>query len=272
MKKIAVITGASSGIGREFACLLDDMGKVDEIWLVARRRERLTRLAADLRTACRVLPLDLTKAESFVYYHEQLAGSGARVSFLINCAGLGKFGSFASNRQEDIDDMIRLNVTAVVMMCKYTLPFMARGGHIINMASSSAWLPLPYFSIYAATKAFVRHFSLALGEELASSGVGVTAVSPLWMNTEFIDIARDSPEGDAVDRFLILYEPRQTAVLALTDALSGKAESVTRAQKLIRRAVSLLPENTSMLLWNKIRKKRNALPSLFLHPLPPAGQ
>ena len=264
MKKIAVITGASSGIGREFACLMDDGGELDELWLIARRRDRLAQLAEGCRTRCRILALDLTQAESFSLFREQLAQSGAQVEYLINCAGFGKFGSFASDREEDVDGMLRLNVSAVVMMCKSALPYMRRGGHIINMASASAWLPLPYFSVYAASKAFVRHFSLALHRELAACGIGVTAVSPFWMNTEFIGVAKDSPEGDAVDRFLILYEPRPTAILALADARAGRAESMAPAQKLIRRAAALLPEELSMGLWNRIRKKRGALPALCL--------
>ena len=176
------------------------------------------------------------------------------MDFLINCAGFGKFGSVASQNDSDIEDMIQLNVTATVMLCKYTLPYMLCGGKIINMSSVSGWVPLPYFNVYAATKAFVYHFSKSLGVETARYGVSVTAVCPYWMDTAFIPIARDTRQGDAVNQFFLLYPPAPVAAKALADAVMGKSESLYGVAKWIRLGARALPVDWSIKLWNRVRK------------------
>lgn len=256
--KIAVITGASSGIGREFALLLDRLQCVNEIWLIARRLPNLESLAGRLQTKVRILPYDLTESRYLADYKKLLAEQNAEVDFLINCAGFGKFGSVSSQNDSDIDDMIRLNVTATVMMCKYTLPYMLCGGKIINMSSVTGWVPLPYFNVYAATKAFVYHFSKSLGVETSRYGVSVTAVCPYWMNTEFIPIARDTRQGDAVNRFFLLYHPAPVAAQALADAVMGKTESLYGVAKWIRLAARTTPTGWSMKLWNHARKTKSS--------------
>lgn len=257
MKKIAVITGASSGIGREFALQIDKLNCVDEIWLVARREQRLTRLAERLDAHAKILPWDLTDGACFETYKRLLTEENARVDFLVNCAGFGKFGAVSSQRAADLDDMIRLNITATVMMCRHTVPFMLCGGKIINMASVSGSLPLPYLNVYAATKAFVYHFSRALDVELKCYGITVTAVCPYWMNTEFISVARDTPDGDAVNRFLLLYDPASVAARAIADSLMGRSESVYGAfNSLLKRTAALFPWAAGMRVWNAVRKKR----------------
>ncbi len=255
--KIAVITGASSGIGREFAMQIDTLGCVDEIWLIARREGRLRALSEKLLTDSRVIPLDLTKSESIEEYKKLLADSEASVEFLINSAGFGKFGSVSSQEDLDIDGMIKLNITALVMMCKATLPYMLCGGKIINMSSVSGVMPLPYLNIYSATKAFVYNFSRALGVETERFGITVTAVCPYWMNTEFISVARDTPEGEAVNNFILLYEPAPVAAKALADSFMGRDESVYGCfTKSLKCAAAAVPKMIGMKIWDSVRKIR----------------
>ena len=200
MKKIAVITGASSGIGREFACLMDDGGEMDELWLIARRRDRLAQLAEGCRTRCRILALDLTQAESFSLFREQLAQSGAQVEYLINCAGFGKFGSFASDREEDVDGMLRLNVSAVVMMCKSALPHMRRGGHIINMASVVGVHGNAGQSNYAASKAGLIALAKSIGQEVGSRGIRANAIAPGFIDTAMTQALPDNIRAEWIKK------------------------------------------------------------------------
>ena len=163
--RVAIITGASSGIGRAFARLADGMG-FDELWLVARREERLRILSEALTTPSRSFLLDLTRRESLDGLQTLLRREAPTVGLLVNSAGAGKFGVFPAQTEQEIDGMIALNVTAVVSLCRIALPYMPRGAHILNMGSASGALPLPGFNVYAATKAFVRSFTVALHEEL----------------------------------------------------------------------------------------------------------
>lgn len=257
--KIAVVTGASSGIGREFVMKIDEMNCVDEIWMISRRKERMNNIAMLLNGNALPVELDLTDPKSFDEYKRLLEKKDAEVEFLVNSAGFGKFGSVSSQHDSDVDGMIRLNITALVMMCKITMPYMLTGGKIINMSSVSGFIPLPYLNIYSATKAFVYNFSKSLNFETRKYGITSTAVCPYWMNTEFISVARDTPDGDAVNNFIFLYEPEKVATRAIADSLMGKSESVYGAVAgIIKKASGLIPDEINMRLWNKLRKKGNS--------------
>lgn len=184
----AVVTGASSGLGREFARALADRGY--PVLAVARRGERLRALADEVgQSGGRLEPLvaDLSTAEGV---ETLLTSAGDReVELLVNNAGLAAYGPFVVLPSER--ELLRLNVEAVVALTRGLVPAMVerRRGGVINVASQAAFQPMPYFAVYAASKAFVLSFSEALAEELRGTGVRVTAVAPGFVSTEFAEVA-----------------------------------------------------------------------------------
>ncbi len=174
--KIAVITGASSGMGREFVRQLDAQQSFDEIWVIARRRERLEELSGELRAGLRILALDLTKQSSIDEYKALLEKEEPEVAVLVNAAGFGKFNYFTDVPLENYYRMIELNDKALVGMTYVTLPFMQSGSCVYEMGSLSAFQPVPYINVYGASKAFVLSFSRALNVELHTKGIRVMAV------------------------------------------------------------------------------------------------
>ena len=162
--KIAVITGASSGMGREFALRISEKYRteLDEIWLIARRRERLEALAGELPVAARVMALDLSDTAAINEYSARLAEERPEVKVLANAAGFGIFGGFEGMELERQLAMIDLNDKALVAMTYLTLPYMHEGGEIFELGSLSSFQPVPYINVYGASKAFVLSFTRAL--------------------------------------------------------------------------------------------------------------
>ena len=188
--KIAVITGASSGLGEQFALKIDRMYQgIEEIWLVARRADKLAELSARLNKKTRILALDITDSQALIGYTEALKESGAEVSLLINNAGCGKLGAFDSMPSTDSSLMIRLNCEALTVFTSLTLPFMKKNGEIINSCSIASFVPNTRMAVYSSTKAYVMSFSRALREELKSRGINVLAACPGPMDTEFLALA-----------------------------------------------------------------------------------
>lgn len=213
--KIAVITGASSGMGLEFAKAIDTEETLDEIWLIARRRERLEELAKKLRTPARVLPMDLGDPASFEEYKKLLEEEKPLISTLCNVAGFGRFALFTETPLDVNLSMIDINDKALVAMTQLSLPYMKRGSRVINLDSLSAFQPVPYQCIYGSTKAFVLSFSRALNVELEPRGIRVMAVSPGWVKTEFFEHAVS--DNGAVTYYDILWEPADVVKKALRD-------------------------------------------------------
>ena len=176
MKKIAVITGASSGMGREFARQLDAQQEFDEIWLVARRRERLEEMAGELRAPVRAIALDLTREDSIEEYGALLAAENPRIAVLVNAAGFGRFGKTEDFSLTDHYRMIDLNAKALVGMTLKSLPCLGEGSQIYQLGSMSSFQPVPYINTYGATKAFVLSFTRALGVEWKKRGIPFSAV------------------------------------------------------------------------------------------------
>lgn len=194
MKDIAIVTGASSGVGREFVRQIDtgNAGHIDEIWLIARRRERLEDIQRLTRHETRIFDLDLCDSASFDIVEKALENShDTNVALLVNSAGFGKFGNFSSIGKVANTNMIRLNCLATVEMCYRTLMHMHAESRIINMSSAAAFLPLPHASIYSATKRFVLDFSRSLNAELKDVRIYSCAVCPKFMHTEFLDAPGD---------------------------------------------------------------------------------
>ena len=157
--KVAIITGASSGMGYEFAKRLNSFSDIEEVWLIARREDRLNELASQLKYKVKVLAWDLTDSKTCDTYKELLESEKPEISHLINCSG---FGKFCKTDEVDVNvnlNMIDLNCKAIVYMCQASIPYLTKGARIINIASVAAMQPVPYINVYGATKAFVLSFS-----------------------------------------------------------------------------------------------------------------
>ena len=187
---LAIITGASSGIGAEFARQLATRG-VDEFWFVARRKERMLSLGEELGVKYKVIEADLATDEGVGTVTAELYKEAPRVKFFISAAGFGDFGGFDEISGECVEEMIDLNVKASVALTHAVVPYMERGGRVITLGSGSAFTPLPYFNVYAAGKAFILHYTKALNYEIKKYGVRATCFCPGWVHTEFIDKASE---------------------------------------------------------------------------------
>ncbi len=250
-KKIAVITGASSGMGRDFAIRLDERQSFDEIWVIARRRERLEALGSQLRAPVRPLVMDLTDPASLTEYRDLLAAEAPHVAVLVNAGGYGKFARHDEVPMEDTLGMIDLNCRALTAITQYTLPYMKEGGQIFQLGSLSSFQPVPYMNVYAASKAFVLSYSRALNVDLKPRGIRVMAVCPGWVRTEFFDRAEQG-EKKTVTYFNRTYASDDVVRLALRDMERGRDVSIlglpVRNQV---RMVKLLPHKLIMSIWMK---------------------
>lgn len=251
--KIAVITGASSGMGREFVYHMDENYSLDEIWVIARREDRLNELITRCNTTIRVLALDLLEKESFRTYRTLLEEMNPEIQFLVNAAGFGLFGTFTEMDLDKQLDSISLNANALTAFCHISIPYMPAGSHIINLASNSSWQPVPYINVYGASKAYVMSFSRALGVELKSRHIHVMAVAPGWIRTEFFDHAIHDDTITYFDRY---YTAEQVIVKAMKDLHKNRTVSIlgfpVRMQVLL---IKFLPVSLTMKIWCKQQKK-----------------
>lgn len=231
--RTALVTGASSGIGREFARELARRGS--NLVLTARSRDRLTELADEVRrdhgVEAVVLVHDLARPGGAQELVDDLTAHRLTIDILVNNAGFGAHGDLVDADPQRLDGMTALNVDAVVALTSRLLPGMVerRAGAIVNLASTAAYQPLPHMAVYGATKAFVLSFSRALWAETKDAGVAVLALSPGATETEFFRIAgedaavgaRRSPEQVVRTAFEALSKGRPSVVDGLQNALTA---------------------------------------------------
>jgi short-subunit dehydrogenase len=252
--KIAVITGASSGMGREFVTQLDKDEQFDELWLIARRKDRLEELQASVRAKVRAIPLDLGKRESIDEYKALLEEHKPEVAVLVNASGFGRFAAFEDIDLETQYRMIDLNVKAYVGITYATLPYLREESEVYQLDSLSSFQPVPYIGVYGATKAFVLSFSRALNVELKKKKIHVMAVCPGWVKTEFFD--RAVTDDTTIVYYNRFYEAKDVVLHAIKDMQKGKDVSIlgfpVRTQVL---ATKLLPHKLVMRIWCKQQKK-----------------
>ena len=184
---IAIVTGASSGMGREFVLQLSQYVQVDEIWAIARRGDALAALSAPVPV--RPVVLDLCENASFDTFAQLLEKEQPNVKLLVNAAGFGKFGAYDKVSIADDCRMIDFNCKALVAMTRLTLPYMKAGSHVLQLASNSSWQPVPYITTYGATKAMVLSYSRAMNRELKARGIRMMSMNPGWVKTEFFNHA-----------------------------------------------------------------------------------
>ncbi len=245
--EIVVITGASAGLGTEFlAQLMKATPLPDEIWLIARREERLQQLAAAYpHMTFRILPFDLQQDESYDQYGHLLAESGATVRLLINNAGYGKLGEFAGAHVGEQTGMVDLNCRALTAMTALTLPYMRRGSAVLNVCSIAAFAPTPRMTVYCSTKAYVYSFSKSLRRELRSQGINVMVVCPGPMSTEFLDVA-DIVGRSKTFQTLPYCHPQKVAAGALKRVYRRGIYTPKAFYKLYRLLGKLLPHGLVM--------------------------
>ena len=224
---VAIITGASSGIGAEFARQLKPFA--DEFWFVARREDKMNSLGEELGINHKVIKADLTKPEGIEAIREALEKEKPSVKYLVNAAGFGDFGAFDELDESAFERMIDLNVKALVLITHITIPYMQKGGRIIELGSGSCFTPLPYFNVYASSKAFVLHYTKALRFEIKKYGISATCFCPGWVDTEFIGKAVENggsstPKASALKPLLNCKKVVRGCVRA---ANRGKAMYVT---------------------------------------------
>ncbi len=247
---IAIITGASSGLGRAF---FENLPKVcpdlEQIWLVARRAERLQDMAATSAVPVTVLPMDLTDPAAYDTLAHRLAAEKPTVRVLINNAGVGELDNMRDSDWPTQCRMVDLNCRALTAVTTVVLPYVEPGrGHIINVASIASFVPTVRMTVYASTKAYVLSLSKGLREELRPLKVNVLALCPGPMDTEFLTVANITGRSDTFKR-LPYADPDKVAKRALKKAAAGRAVyTPLMLFKLYRVLAKLLPHSLMMKL------------------------
>lgn len=258
--RIALVTGASSGLGKTFALQIDRTEKdVDEIWLIARRRERLEELAGQLGHPAKIIPMDLTEEES-IEELERLLADDIQVGLFVNCAGYAKIGNYEKVTRFDSANMIDLNCKAAVNTTLAALPYMKAGDRIIEICSTAAFQPIQHMNLYAASKAFLYNYARALRMELLPRGIIVTAVCPWWVrDTEFISVARDNEANpdvkEAIKGFPLSTKQSRVVRIALRDSRIGFAVSTPGVMCFFHRIFAkVIPRKWLLYFWEIFRR------------------
>ena len=256
---IAIVTGASSGMGKEFVLQLGGYVTVDEIWVIARRESALEDLKSQVATPIRPIVLDLCKEESYYAFAAILEQEKPNVKLLVNAAGFGKFGTYENISLEDECRMVDLNAKALLAMTRVTLPYMGRGSHILQLDSLSAFQPVPYITTYGATKAFVLSYCRAMNRELKDKGIRMMAMNPGWVKTEFFSHAFQTNQSE-VQYFDRLYEAKDVVATGLKDLYKTKKDMSIHGfpVKFQVFLVKIVPHRFVMDIWlNQQKKAKN---------------
>lgn len=245
--RIAIITGASSGLGAEFYRAIQDEA-IDEAWIIARRENRLNEIKNEFgKIPTRVIPMDITTRESMALLSSLLSESKPDIKFLINNAGAGIYGPIAEADYKVQGSMVELNVRALTEITTIALPYMSEKSFIINTCSIASFCPNANLTVYSSTKAYVMSYSRGLRYELKRRKINVIAVCPGPMETEFLAVAGlDEGQSRAFSR-LPRCNPRKTAIKSIKLAKRGKSVYTPRAfYKFYRLLAKALP--TSLVL------------------------
>lgn len=240
MKNVAIITGASSGLGEEFTKQISLKSDYDEIWIIARRKEKLEELSKKINESknfklVRPVPMDISgkdgvqRFKTFIEKEDaalRKIESGIEIKLLINNAGFGTYGPFAETSPDREMDMIDLNCTSLTGMCGICLPYMKKEAVLINTASLAAFLPLGNFAAYAASKSYVLSFSLALAAELKERGIKVCALCPGSVSTEFANVASNGARKEVKGGF----PPQKVVTQCIKRAFKGRRVSLYRTK------------------------------------------
>jgi len=239
--RIAVVTGASSGIGKEFAIQIPRLYRnLDEIWVIARRTEYLKKLKKQIPIPVRIFDGDMKGDYILECLEKELDRHSADIRMLVNAAGYGKVGAFQDIGPGEQLGMVTLNCHALTKISQICLPYLSNGSRMINIASSAAFAPQPGFAVYAATKSYVYSLSQALHTELRPKGIVVTVVCPGPVDTEFFRRSGKlpNPMKDSVKA-----DPECVVRKALLDSVKKKRVSVYgKAMKCARAVTKIVPD------------------------------
>ena len=245
--KVAVITGASAGLGKELLRLLPEMfPDIEEYWLIARRREKLEEASAGIPRQCRIFPLDLTHDESYEKFACELEKFSPDIGLLINNSGCGNLGNVGDGDLKTQTQMVDLNLKGLTAVTHLCIPYMARGSRILNISSIASFCPNPRMTVYSSTKAYVTAFTFGIAEELKPKGITATAVCPGPMDTEFITLGGIKGNSKTFD-ILPYCDPKKVARGALKAAKRGQTIYTPKLfYKFYRCAAKILPVSVVM--------------------------
>ena len=257
MKNIIIVTGASSGMGKEFLIqILEKEKDIDEVWAIARDEDNLKQLKEVISKKVVPFKLDLSNQKELEKYKERIDKEKPNVIILANCAGFGIF-DHSENIDTDIKlNMVDLNVKAPIALIDYTLPYMKENSMIMNIASCAGFQPIPYINDYASTKSFLLSYSRALNQELKYKNIHVLAVTPYWTKTKFFDRAIDEKKKKVVINYNAMYDPKDVMKLAIKDLYNPNKDIscygfVNRFQKVLTK---ILPHKLVMRVWENGQK------------------
>ena len=254
MKTVALITGASSGIGRQLAAIHAERG--GDLVIVARSAEKLNKVKDELESKhsvkVTVIPKDLSLPDSAQEVYDEVNAAGIEVDYLINNAGFGGLGKFHEREWDNDLAMIQLNVVTLTALCRLFLPdFVKRNsGRILNVSSTASLLPGPLQAVYYATKAYVTSFSNALAEELYDTEVTVTALLPGATETEF---GRTSGM-DRTELFKKTASAHSVALDGYNGMLAGKLDVISGVKFVQRMVLKSIPFTPKKLLLRQVRQ------------------
>ncbi len=247
--RTAIITGASSGLGREYALqLAASFPEVEQVWLIARRKPLLDELGKRLSIPFVSIPLDLTSDGDLELLSRRLEDERPEVTVLVNSAGCGYLSNVADTDPALLSRMTDLNIRAMTLVTRAALPYMPEGGHIINVSSIASFCPNARMTVYSSTKAYVSSFSLGLREELRERKISVTAVCSGPMDTEFLDIGGITGNSKMF-KTLPYCDPKKVAAGSCRAAKNDRAFHTPRAFfKLYRFLSRVIPETVMVKL------------------------
>ena len=252
-KRIAVVTGASSGIGKEFFLSLKDRAnELDEIWVVARSEDKLQALQAEISLPLRVFALDLSKTESTDVLKAAFDEEKPDIRYLICASGFGRFCGVEEDDPAILQNMIDLNCRSIVGVTVVAIPYLSQCSAVLLIASVAAFQPIPYLATYGASKAFVLSYGRALNRELKKSrGARCLCVCPFWTKTAFF--GRATTEKTVVKKFTAMYLPSQIVARAWKDLKHKRRDVSIFGAKARGQAwlVKALPHKLVMSVWQK---------------------
>ena len=254
--KIAIVTGASSGLGKEFVFQLENMHlDLDEIWILARRMDRLKEIQKECTLAIKPVCIDLCEQKQLDAFEREIKDIKPNIKILINAAGSGKIGDYKTVSRIEANNMLDLNCKAAINLTYICLPYMKENSHILQICSTSAFQPLPYLNVYAASKSFLYSFSRALRIECKKEKIQVCAICPYWINdTEFIQNAQSDVNKD-IKSYPLASKTDKVVKRALYDAFHNFAVSTPGILCTLHRFFSkLFPSSFLMSFWNLLRK------------------
>lgn len=250
-RKWALVTGASSGIGKELAIELAKKGM--NLVLIARREPLLKQLKSELQVyhiECEVLPIDLACHDSADQIKGWLIQKNIQPFVLVNNAGRGLYGHFLDQYESEIEQVMQLNIQALTLICRAIIPHMQKGGHVLLVASTIAYIPVPQYSVYAATKSYVHSFGYALADDLAPN-ISVTTLYPGVTDTAFFTVSHHKMANWL--KKVMMYQPDFVARVAIRGMFQKKHRIVPGLLNQVLTYVSLItPDYITRLMLKKI--------------------